>query len=130
MFLPKPLADRVVKFLPEYIAMNGIPKRIRTDPGTVFTGEKFQQFCKERFIQHIICLIRDHRRNGKVGRMIRTVNERLRTNRNLVVKKNTTGMSNIFFALRSEKGVDNTSVFERQMRKPNTLKSAVIRKGI
>ena len=38
-------------------------------------------------------------------------------------------MSNILFALRTEKRVDNTSAYEKQMgRKPNTLKSAMIRK--
>ena len=131
MFLPNPSAEKVVEFLVKYIATNGIPKRIRTDPGTVFKGEKFQQFCKERFIRHIICPIRDHRGNGKVERMIRTVNERLRTNRKIVVQKDTSGLSNILFALRTEKGVDNTSAYERQMgRKPNTLKSAMIRKCI
>ena len=129
MFLPNPSAEKVVEFLLEYIATNGIPKRIRTDPGTVFKGEKFQRFCVERYIQHVICPIRDHRGNGKVERMIRTLNERLRTNRKVVVEKNTSGLSNILFALRTEKGVDNTSAYERQMgRKPNTLKSAMIRK--
>ena len=123
IILPNPLADKVVEFLLEYIATNGIPKRIRTDPRTVFKGETFQQFCKERFIEHIICPIRDHRGNGKVERMIRTLNERLRTNREILVQKDTSGLSNILFALRTEKGVDNTSAYERQMgRKPNTLK--------
>ena len=46
-FLPNPSADKVVEFLLEYIATNGSPKRIRTDPGTVFKGEKFQQFVKK-----------------------------------------------------------------------------------
>ena len=94
--------------------MHGTPKRKRTDPGTVFTGEKFQQFCRERFIQHINCAIRNHRGNGKTERMIRTVHERLRMNRNIVVQKDTTGLSNILFALRSEKRVDNTSASERR----------------
>ena len=129
MFLPNPSADKVAEFLLEYIATNGIPKRIRTDPGTVFKGEKFQHFCKERYNQHIFCPIRDHRGNGKVGRMIRTLTERLRTNRKRVVQKATPGLSSILFALRTERGVDNTSAYERQMgRKPNTLKSAMIRK--
>ena len=44
MFLPNRSADKVVVFLLEYIATNGIPKRIRTDPGTFFKGEKFQHF--------------------------------------------------------------------------------------
>ena len=127
MLLPNSSGDKVVDFLLEYIATNGIPKRIRTDPGTVFKRENFQQFCKERFIQHVICPIRDHRGNGKVERRIRTLNERLRTNKKIVVQKDTSGLSNILFALRTEKGVDNTSAYERQMgRKPNTLKSAMI----
>ena len=63
----------------------------------------------------MICPIRDHLGNGKVETMIRTVNERLRTNRKIVVQRYTTGLSNILFALGSEKGVDNTSAFERQM---------------
>ena len=112
MFLPNPSADKVVDFLLEFKATNGIPKRIRTDPGTVFKGAKFQQFFKERFLQHITCPIRDHRGNGKVERMIRTLNERLRTNRKIVVQKDTSGLANIMFALRTEKGVDNTSTYE------------------
>ena len=51
-----------------------------TDPGTAFKNEKFKTFCKENFIEHVICPVRDHRGNGKVERMIRTINERLRTN--------------------------------------------------
>ena len=108
MFLPNPSAEKVVEFLLEYIATNGISKRTRTDPGTVFEGEKFQQFFEERFIQHVICPIRDHRGNGKVERTIRTLNERLRTNRKIVVEKDTSALSIILFALRTEKGVDNT----------------------
>ena len=62
--------------------------------------------------------------------MIRTLNERLRTNRKIVVQKDTSRLSSILFAPRTEKGVvDNTSAYERQMgRKPITLKSAMIRK--
>ena len=104
MFLPNPSADKVVEFLLEFIAMNGIPKTIRTDPGTVLKGEKFQQFCKEKFIQQTICPIRDHRENGKVERMIRTLNERLRTIRKIVVQKDTSGLSKIIFAPRTKKG--------------------------
>ena len=79
----------------------------------------------------MVCPRRDHRGNGKVERMIRTVNERLRTNRNIIVQRDTSGISNILFAPRSETGADNKSVFEKQMgRKPDTLKSAMIRKCI
>ena len=131
LFLPNPTTDRVIEFLAEYIATNGIPKRIRTDPGTAFKSEKFKQFCERYSIEHIICPVRDHRGNGKAERMIRTINERLRTNKKIVVEHETSGLSKILFALRSEKGVDGKSAFEKHMgRKPNTLKSAMIGKCI
>ena len=63
--------------------------------------------------------------------MIRTINERLRTNKKIVVEREKSGLSNILFALRSEKGADGKSAFEKHMgRKPNTLKSAMIEKCI
>ena len=81
LLLPNPTADKVNEFMSEYIAKHGFPKRVRSDPGTVFKNENFGQFCKENYISHIVCPIRDHRGNGKVQRMIRTLNERLRTDR-------------------------------------------------
>ena len=54
LFLPNPTTDKVIEFLIEYIAKYGIPKRIRTDPGTVFRSGKFKSFCKEKFIEHVI----------------------------------------------------------------------------
>ena len=81
LFLTNPTADKVIEFLVEYLLKNGIPKRIRTDPRTAFKSEKFKTICKEKLIEHVICPVRDHRGNGKVERMIRTINERLRTNK-------------------------------------------------
>ena len=75
-FLRAPTTSKVIEFLTNYIANNGIPRRIRTDPGTAFKSEKFQKFCRKYFIEHIICPIYDHRGNGKVERLIRTINER------------------------------------------------------
>ena len=47
------------------------------------------------------------------------------------MERERSGLSNILFALRSEKGVDRKSAFEGHMgRKPNTLKSALIGKCI
>ena len=40
LFLPNPTTEKVIEFWSEYIAANGIPKRIRTDPGTVFKSDK------------------------------------------------------------------------------------------
>ena len=45
LFLHKPSTKNVIEFLQNYIAQYGIPKQIRTDPGTVFTSEKFKSFC-------------------------------------------------------------------------------------
>ena len=81
-FVKKPTAETVVNFLNAHIAQFGIPKRIRTDPATIFRGETFRQFCSDHFIKHIECPIRDHRGNGKIERLIRTLNERLRVDKN------------------------------------------------
>ena len=99
MFLTNPTTEKVIEFLNEYISKHGIPKRIRTDPGTVFMSKMFKQFCTEKFIEHRKCPIRDHRGNGKVERMIRTINERLRTNREIIVERGNQGISEILFAL-------------------------------
>ena len=131
LFLPNPTTEKVVEFLTEYIAKNRIPKRIRTDPGTSFKSEKLKSFCKEKFIEHVICPVRDHKGNGKVERKIRTINGRLRTNTKILISKDKSGISNILFALRSEKGPDGKSAFEKQNgRKPNTEKSRTIEKCI
>ena len=63
--------------------------------------------------------------------MIRTVNERLPMNRYIILQRDTSGTSNILFALRSEKGADGKTAFEKQIgRQQNTLKSGMIRKYI
>ena len=78
--LSAPTTAKVIEFLTKYIADNGILRQIRTDPGTVFKSTNFQDFCRKYFIKHVICPVHDHRGNGKVERLIRTVNERLRAN--------------------------------------------------
>ena len=91
-----PTTHKVIEFLQKYIADNGIPKQIRTDPGTAFTSKEFKKFCKKCFIKHIKCPINDHKGNGKVERLIRTIKERLRTNQNIILDKDNTGLSEIF----------------------------------
>ena len=131
LFLPNPTTDEIIEFLLEYIAKNGLPKRIRTDPRTALKSEKFKAFCKEKSIEHVVCPVRDHKGNGKVERMVRTFNERLRTNTKVLYSKENSGISNILFELRSEKGPDGKSAFERQNgRKPNTQKSRILEKCI
>ena len=58
--------------------------------------------------------------------MIRTVNERLRAMRKIILQRDSSG---ILFALRTEIGADGKSSFvEQTARFLNTLKSAMIRK--
>ena len=89
-----------------------MPKQIRSDPGTVFTSEEFKTFCRKFQINHITCPMRDQRGIGKMERLIRTINERLRTNKNLVLKKDKPGLSEILYAQRVREKADGRSPFE------------------
>ena len=67
--------------------------------------------------------------NSKAERMIRTINERLRTNKEIIISKEKEGLPKILFALRSEKDSDGKSAFEKHIgRKPNTPKSRLTEK--
>ena len=63
MFLPNPTAEKVIEFFTEYIAINGIPKRIRADPGTVSKSEKLKQFCEKK--NYKTCNVPRKRPQGK-----------------------------------------------------------------
>ena len=67
-FLHSQTAKKVFEILKRYISCFGVPKTIRTDTWTV-------------------CPVRDHRGNGKNERSIRTINERLRANKQVVLTK-------------------------------------------
>ena len=84
-FLRKPTAEKTFEFLTNYIARHGIPQVIRTDLATIFRSKQLKEFCKKRLIKHVECPIRDHRGNGKIERLIRSINERLRTNKEIIV---------------------------------------------
>ena len=128
-FLRCPTTKKVIEFLKHYIAQFGVPKKIRTDPGTVFVSEEFARFCRQFGIEHIICPVRDHRGNGKIELLIRTINERLRTNKQIIVTKDQSGLSEILYALRISKKKDGNSPFEKQWgREPNTVKSNLVSK--
>ena len=128
-FLRCPTTKKGIEFLKQYIALYGVPKKIRTNPGTVFTSEQFARFCTQFGIEHITCSVRDHRGNGKIERLIRTINERLRTNKQIIVTKDQSGLSEILYALRVNIKKDGTSPFEKQMgRQPNTVKSNLVSK--
>ena len=45
--------ETAVKFLDQYILLNSIPKTIRTDKATAFTGRLFRDFCKKHYIKLI-----------------------------------------------------------------------------
>ena len=109
LFLHKLTTKKVIEFLKNFVSQYGIPKQIRSDPGTVFTSEEFKTFCRNFQINHVTCPVRDHRGNGKIERLIRTINERLRTNKNIVLKKDKSGLSEILYALRMGEKADGTS---------------------
>ena len=90
----------------------------------MFVSEAFTQFCRQFGIEHITCPIRDHRGNGKIERLIRTIIERLRANKQIILSKDKTGLSEILYSVRISKKKDGKSPFEKQMgKKPNTVKS-------
>ena len=73
--------------------------------------------------------MRDQRGNGKIERLIRTINERLRMNKEIIVTKDQSGLSEIMYALRISKKKDGSSPFEKQWgREPNTVKSNLVSK--
>ena len=113
-FLQKPTTKKMTEFLKNYMAQYGVPKSIRSDPGTVFMSESFKNFSQQFHIKHVTCPVRDHRGNGTIERLIRTINERLRTNRNTIVKKDNSELSENLNALRTGKKADGKSPFEKQ----------------
>ena len=98
--LRAPTNRKVYEFLQRYIADNGIPKQIRIDPGTAFTSNEFRNFCEKYFIRHVKCPVNDNKGNGKVERLIRTITKRLRINKNIILEKEITGLSEMLYALR------------------------------
>ena len=73
--------------------------------------------------------MRDHRGNGKIERLIRTINERLRANKQIKLTKDKSGLSEILYALRVSKKKDGRSPIEKHMGKePNTVKSNLVGK--
>ena len=128
-FLRAPTTRKVNEFLQRYIADNGIPKQVRTDPGTAFTSDKFKEFCEKYFIKHITCPVNDHKGNGKVERLIRTINERMRANKNIILEKDNTGLSEMLYALRGAKRQNKPCAAElHNNRKYTTVKDIITTK--
>ena len=42
--------EAAVKCLEQYINLNGVPKTIRTDKATAFTGRLFREYCRRQFL--------------------------------------------------------------------------------
>ena len=128
-FLRCPTTKKVFEFLKRYIVQFGVSKKIRTDPVTVLVSEEFARFCKQFGIEHITCPVPDHRGNGKMERLIRPINERVRTNKQTLVPKGQSGLSEVLYALQISKKKDGSSPFEKQWgREPNTVKSNLVSK--
>ena len=65
------------KYLEKYIQLNGVPKTIRTDKATAFTGRLFRNFCKEHYIKLIYGTQYIHTPTGLVERGVRTLKKNL-----------------------------------------------------
>ena len=118
----------VEKFIRQYISENGIPQIVRTDQAAVFMGSEFKSLRREFGIRHVVCPVHDHRGNGKVERLIRTINERLRANPELVSDRSNKLLYELVSALRQNKKKDGKSPFEKHMgRKPNTVPSIIVK---
>ena len=78
--------------------------------------------------RQITCPVYDHRGNGKVERLIRTINERLRANPELLVERQNKLFYQLVSALRVNKGKDGKSPFERHTgKRPNTITSIIVK---
>ena len=45
-FLHRPTTKKVIEFLKQYVAQNGVPRNYKTDPGTLFVSEVFAYICR------------------------------------------------------------------------------------
>ena len=121
-FMRRPTTDKVIEFLNMNIAEFGIPKRIRTFTATIFRSEKFKQFCTKILQTTYRMHNYDQRGNGKIEGLIRTLNERLGTDKTVILIEGTTGLSRLLFALRTAATTNGNSPFERVFgRKPNPV---------
>ena len=71
-----------VRFLEQNIILNGIPKTIRTDKDTAFTGRLFREFCKNHQTKLVYGTPYIHTPTGLFERGVRTLKETLLTNVN------------------------------------------------
>ena len=73
--------ETVIKFLNEYIFINGVPQTIRSDNGTAFTSENFERSCGKHGIKHITGLPNLHTATGLVERTIHSLKNYIKANK-------------------------------------------------
>ena len=70
-------ADKILKFLQEYVLLHGKPRTIRLDQTRCQTRQQVETFCSQINIQLIEAPIHDHRAIGLFERLIQTIKNRL-----------------------------------------------------
>ena len=73
-------SQTAVKFLEQYVNLNGIPETIRTDKATAFTSRSFREICKDHQIKLLYGTPYILSPTGLVERGVRTMKEILLTN--------------------------------------------------
>ena len=111
----------VINFMNQLTMVHGIPKTIRTDKGTAFTGKKFRNYCRSKNIKLIYGTPNLHTPTGLVERGVRSLKESMLTN----LKDNKSMNESIDLALEVMRMTPHTrlkkSAFELHFgRKPNT----------
>ena len=74
--------ETAVKFLEQNIRLNGMPKTIRTDKATAFTGRLFRDFSKKQYIKLIYGTPYIHNPTGLVERGAKQLKRNLLTDIN------------------------------------------------
>ena len=72
------------------------------DPTTKFRSMRFKEFCGKKYIKHVECQICDHKGNEIAARLIRTVSERLRASKGIIVRKDNSGLSETIIRAKTE----------------------------
>ena len=115
----------VIKFLEDYIQINGVPRNIRLDQARCLIGYKVKNFCKQNNINIITAPANDHRAIGLVERLIQTIKRRLgcmkldTRNNTFTIKE---ASRSIVYQLRiCKQKTTNVTPFQAHFgRKPNT----------
>ena len=120
-FLRTPTTEKVLEFLHNHLAPFGVPRQNPTDAGSSVCSERLGHFCRDLFFEDIESLVRDHREIGKNERCFRTITERLRGNKRIVLEKDNTGLSGIFFSSPTARGHNAQSPAEVQMGRQHNI---------